>query len=130
MKVYKIAQEANPNYSPIEGKNKEQLHQELMAVFKEHKEYHDIDYGNANFMEMVQLFAQNESFPLHLVAREYQRQVFLSRPTEHTCPSCGEKGSLVSPHRAEGEKEYESRVQRENEEWDRKRRLKEQREKR
>ena len=111
MRIYKIAQGAS-GYSPIEGKTKEQLRQELMDVFNKYPEYNDPAYGGGDFMNMVNKFAQDDFYKLHFVARAYQKAVWESRETEHTCPACGEKGPLANPYSPEGEKEYEDRMRR------------------
>ena len=55
-------------YSTIENKTTEQLHDELMNVYNNYPEYQD-------FYNMILLFASDSFYNLHLVAKEYKRQI-------------------------------------------------------
>lgn len=58
-------------YSPAHTKTKEDLAAELRQVFDAYPEYSDPILGLGNFEAMVQKFAVDDFFKLHLVARAY-----------------------------------------------------------
>jgi len=57
------------NYSPIDGKTISQLHEELVKVYTE-TEYSDPSVG-IGFKAMVKLFAGDDFYNLHLVAKAF-----------------------------------------------------------
>jgi hypothetical protein len=61
----------NRNYARIEGKTLEQLEAELREVFNRYPEYSDPDYGQAKFDHMVRMFADDDFYNMHWVARQY-----------------------------------------------------------
>lgn len=72
-------------YSPVDDKTFEQLDAELKAVYGAYPEYSDKECGSGKFEDMVQLFAGDNFYKLHLVAKEYlkQREVLLQTKTEY-----------------------------------------------
>lgn len=57
-------------YSQIENKTVEQLELELARVYVDYEEYHEI-----GFINMIKLFAIDDFYNLHLVAKEYLNQL-------------------------------------------------------
>lgn len=57
------------NYSVAEGKTITELHEELVEVYK-NSEYSDRDVG-IGFKEMVKLFAKDDFYNLHFVAKAF-----------------------------------------------------------
>lgn len=62
-------------YSPIDGKSADQLYAELRTVYSNYPEYNDPDLGSGDFYTMVEKFASDPFYNLHLVAKEYIRLV-------------------------------------------------------
>lgn len=59
------------NYSDANGRSLESLESELRAVYSAYPEYCDPAYGGGDFDRMVQLFAHDDFYKTHYVARTY-----------------------------------------------------------
>lgn len=64
-------------YSPVENKTVVELETELIAVYLKYPEYSDPLYGGESFIAMVEKFATDDFYKLHLVAKEYMKDPFL-----------------------------------------------------
>lgn len=62
------------SYSVIENKSFEDLEKELILVFKDYEEYSNPLYGSGKLEDMISLFAKDNFYNLHLVAKEYLAQ--------------------------------------------------------
>jgi hypothetical protein len=58
-------------YAQIKGKNFEMLKAELMDVYNRYPDYNDPEYGGNGFNAMVNLFASDDFYHEHYVAKEY-----------------------------------------------------------
>jgi hypothetical protein len=58
-------------YSRAGGKSLAALKAELKTVYDDYPEYNDPEEGSGDFMAMVRLFAEDEFFHLHFVAKHY-----------------------------------------------------------
>lgn len=58
-------------YTRPEGKTAAELESELRTVFDAYPEYHDPEYGPGSFEAMVEKFANDNFYKLHLVAKAY-----------------------------------------------------------
>lgn len=58
-------------YSEVEGKSVEELESELREVFNYYPDYHNPDLGEGTFEAMVEKFADDDFYKLHLVAKAY-----------------------------------------------------------
>jgi len=56
-------------YSKTENKTFTELHEELMEVYQSYPEYHE-----KGFIKMVELFATDDFYHCHYVAKEYLKQ--------------------------------------------------------
>jgi hypothetical protein len=61
----------NDSYARSEGKSVAQLEAELKAVYGTYPEYSDPIFGGGNFAKMVVLFADDDFYKLHYVAKRY-----------------------------------------------------------
>lgn len=61
----------NDSYARTEGKSAAQLEAELKAVYAAYPEYSDPMFGVGNFTKMVVLFADDDFYKLHYVAKRY-----------------------------------------------------------
>lgn len=59
------------SYSIPEGKTTAELESELREVFSAYPEYNNPDYGAGSFDAMVEKFANDDFYNLHLVAKAY-----------------------------------------------------------
>ena len=66
--------QSDVGYSRAEGKSTEELEAELRSVFDNYPEYSDPALGGRGFEAMVETFATDGFYKLHLVARAYRRQ--------------------------------------------------------
>lgn len=64
------------SYSPADGKTHTELENELQVVFNAYPEYHDPQRGAGTFEAMVNLFAADNFYNLHLVACEYLKSPY------------------------------------------------------
>lgn len=60
-------------YSQIEGKTFDQLKAELLIVYNLYPEYYDPELGGGNFSSMVDLFADDNFYHEHYVAKQYKK---------------------------------------------------------
>lgn len=60
-------------YAQIEGKTFEMLEAELMDVYNGYSEYNDPEYGGKGFDVMVDLFANDDFYHEHYVAKQYKQ---------------------------------------------------------
>jgi len=58
-------------YAQIEDKTFEMLEDELMDVYNRYPDYNDPEYGGKGFNAMVDLFASDDFYHEHYVAKEY-----------------------------------------------------------
>jgi hypothetical protein len=58
-------------YSRAGGKSLAALKAELKTVYNDYPEYNDPEEGSGDFMDMVRLFAEDNFFNLHFVAKHY-----------------------------------------------------------
>lgn len=70
-------------YTSPEGKNAAELEAELRTVFDGYPEYHDPQLGPGGFEVMVEKFANDDFYKLHLVAKAY---LAINKPAKGTSP--------------------------------------------
>ncbi len=58
-------------YAQIDGKGYNMLEAELQKVYNDYPEYNDPELGGKGFMAMVKLFAEDDFYHEHYVARKY-----------------------------------------------------------
>jgi len=58
-------------YTIPEGKTAAELEAELRTVFADYPEYHDPQFGPGTFEAMVEKFANDDFYKLHLVAKAF-----------------------------------------------------------
>lgn len=57
------------SYSKPDGKTISQMYEELLKVYSEYSEYSGMD--GTGFKEMVKMFARDDFYNLHFIAKEF-----------------------------------------------------------
>jgi hypothetical protein len=84
-------------YARYEGKTFGEIHAELRKVFKEYPEYSDPVYGGGSFIDMVRLFAEDDFYNLHYVARAYLANTMTDGPLVDPIDTAADPSDAPAP---------------------------------